>query len=140
MALMNVVEAAQYLGVSTHTIKRRLKKGELKGEQRATPQGFVWLVEVADEPVESDSAVADDSGAIPTATAESASHFKEIIELLKSDLEERGTQISFLKEELESRRREIQELHVLLQQSQAALPAAGDTRSWWYKLWHRNGR
>jgi hypothetical protein len=135
MALMNVVEAAQFLGVSTHTIKRRLKKGELKGEQRATPQGFVWLVEVADEPVVFDSAIADDSGAIPTAT--SASHFKEVIELLKSDLEERDKQISFLKEELESRRREIQELHVLLQQSQTALPAAGDNRSWWRKLWQR---
>jgi hypothetical protein len=137
MALMNVVEAARFLGVSTHTIKRRLKKGELKGEQRATPQGFVWLVEVADEPVVFDSAVADDSGATPTAAAESASHFKDVIELLKSDLEERDKQISFLKEELESRRREIQELHVLLQQSQTALPAAGDNRSWWRRLWRR---
>jgi hypothetical protein len=27
-----------------------------------------------------------------------------------------------------------------LQQSQAALPAAGDNHSWWHKLWHRNGR
>jgi hypothetical protein len=106
---------------------------------RATPQGFVWLVEVADEPVAFESAVADDSGTIPTATAECTSHF-EVIELLKNDLKERDKQISFLKEELESRRREIQELHVLLQQSQTALPAAGDNRSWWYKLWHRNGR
>jgi hypothetical protein len=127
MALMNVVEAAQYLGVSTHTIKRRLKKGELKGEQQATPQGFVWLVEVA-----------DDSGAIPTATAESASYFEEVIELLKSDLEERDKQISFLKEELESRRREVQELHVLLQQSQAALPAPRENRSWWRRVWRRD--
>ena len=70
MALVSVIEAAQYLGVSTHTIKRRLKKGELKGEQRATPQGFVWLVEVADDPVEFEAAVADGSGATPTATPE----------------------------------------------------------------------
>jgi DNA-binding transcriptional MerR regulator len=125
MALMNVVEAAQYLGVSTHTIKRRLKKGELKGEQQATPQGFVWLVEVA-----------DDSGAIPTATAESANHSEEVIELLKSNLEERDKQISFLKEELESRRREIQELHVLLQQAQTALSAPReDHQPWWRRLW-----
>jgi hypothetical protein len=129
MALMNVVEAARFLGVSTHTIKRRLKKGELKGEQRATPQGFVWLVEVA-----------DDLSATPTATAESANHSEKVIELLKNNLEDRDKQISFLKVELESRRREIQELHVLLQQSQTALPAAGDNRSWWHKLWHRNGR
>jgi DNA-binding transcriptional MerR regulator len=137
MALMSVIEAAQYLGVSTHTVKRRLKKGELKGEQQATPQGFVWLVEVADDPVEFGSAVADSLGATPTATAEWANHYEEVIELLKSDLEARDKQLGFLKEELEARRREVQELHVLLQQAQAALPAPRDNRSWWQRLWRR---
>ena len=42
--------------------------------------------------------------------------------------------------QIEARGREVQELHVLLQQAQTALPAAGDNRSWWHKLWHRNGR
>jgi hypothetical protein len=138
MALMNVVEAAQFLGVSTHTVKRRLKKGELKGEQQATPQGFVWLVEVANDPVECEAAVADGSGAIPTASPDRAGHFEEVIELLKSDLEARDKQINFLKEELESRRREVQELHVLLQQAQAVLPAPKkDRQSWWQRLWRR---
>ena len=136
MALVSVIEAAQYLGVSTHTIKRRLKKGELKGEQRATPQGFVWLVEVADDPVEFESPVADGLGATPTATPEWANHYEEVIELLKSDLEDRDKQIGFLKEELEARRREVQELHVLLQQAQAALPTPKENHSWW-RFWQR---
>jgi hypothetical protein len=137
MALVSVIEAAQFLGVSTHTVKRRLNKGELKGEQQATPQGFVWLVEVADDPVEREAAVADGSGAIPTVTPDWAGHFEEVIELLKSDLEARDKQVNFLKEELEARRREVQELHVLLQQSRTALPAPKENGSWWRKLWRR---
>src|SRR5918999_1512728 len=136
MALVSVIEAAQFLGVSTHTVKRRLKKGELKGEQQATPQGFVWLVEIADDPVELESAVADGSGANPTATPEWANHYEEVIELLKSDLEARDKQIGFLKEELEARRREVQELHVLLQQTQAALPTPRGNHPWW-RFWER---
>jgi hypothetical protein len=39
--------------------------------------------------------------------------------------------------ELEARRREVQELHVLLQQAQAALSApVGTQRSWW-RFWQR---
>jgi hypothetical protein len=96
------------------------------------------LVEVADDPVEFESAVADGLGATPTATPEWANHYEEVIELLKSDLEARDKQIGFLKEELEARRREVQELHVLLQQAQAALPAPRDNRSWWQRLWRRD--
>jgi hypothetical protein len=136
MGLVSVIEAAQFLGVSTHTVKRRLKKGELKGEQQATPQGFVWLVEVADDPVECEDAVADDSGTIPTATPDWSSHYEEVIEHLKTDLAARDKQIDFLKGELESRRREVQELHVLLQQAQAALPAPRENRPWW-RFWQR---
>jgi len=136
MALVSVIEAAQCLGVSTHTIKRRLKKGELKGEKQATPQGFVWLIEVADDPGAFESAIADGSGAIPTATPEWTNHYEEVIELLKTDLEERDQQITFLKEELEARRREVQELHVLLQQAQAALPAPRGNHPWW-RFWER---
>jgi hypothetical protein len=40
-------------------------------------------------------------------------------------------------EELEARRREVQELHVLLQQAQAALPTPRDHRPWWQRLWRR---
>ena len=39
-----LAEAAALLGLSVDTIRRRVKRGELVGEQRPTPQGFVWWV------------------------------------------------------------------------------------------------
>jgi uncharacterized membrane protein len=39
--------------------------------------------------------------------------------------------------QIEARGREVQELHVLLQQTQAALPVPKeDHHSWWRRLWH----
>jgi predicted RNase H-like nuclease (RuvC/YqgF family) len=46
--------------------------------------------------------------------------------------------IEHLRHELEARGREIQELHVLLQQAQATLPAPKDNRPWWHRLWRRD--
>jgi hypothetical protein len=63
-----------------------------------------------------------------------------LIARLEAQIVSQEAQIAAQYEELEARRREVQELHVLLQQAQAALPAARDNRSWWHKLWHRNGR
>ncbi len=49
-----IKEAAERLGVSADTIRRRMKKGELVGEKEPTPQGYEWRillpVEEADEP------------------------------------------------------------------------------------------
>jgi hypothetical protein len=45
--------------------------------------------------------------------------------------------VSMLQHQLEVREREVQELHVLLQQAQAALPAPRDHRPWWQRLWRR---
>ena len=42
--------------------------------------------------------------------------------------------VAILSEELEARRREVQELHVLLQHAQAALPAPKENRPWW-RFW-----
>ena len=45
---MPLADAARELGVSTDTLRRRLRKGQLVGEQRPTPQGFVWWVCLSD--------------------------------------------------------------------------------------------
>jgi len=42
--LVPMTEAARRLGVSVDTVKRRLKRGDLTGEQLPTPQGFTWLI------------------------------------------------------------------------------------------------
>jgi transposase-like protein len=115
---VTISEAARLLGISEPTARRRVRSGELPGTQTPTPQGFVWLVELP-----------DDVGRESAASGEIAA-LRELITQLKSQVETQGV-------ELEARRREVQELHVLLQQFGTALPAAGDNRSWWYKLWHR---
>src|SRR3954468_4635048 len=42
-------EAADRLGISTDTVRRRLKRGELAGEQRVTAHGPAWFVQLADD-------------------------------------------------------------------------------------------
>jgi hypothetical protein len=44
--LVTVAEASAVLGLSDKAIRRRLKTGELRAEQRQTPQGFTWLIEL----------------------------------------------------------------------------------------------
>ena len=45
---LSIQEASQKLGVTEHTIRRRLRNGELHGEQIPRPQGFTWVVVVDD--------------------------------------------------------------------------------------------
>jgi hypothetical protein len=56
-------DAAESLGVSTDTVRRRLKRGELPGEQRSTPHGPSWFVLLPRE-----TAAAAASGDEPQAT------------------------------------------------------------------------
>jgi hypothetical protein len=106
---VTVAEAALKLRVSEQTIRRRLHRGDLPGVQVPSPQGFVWLVDLPDE---STSVEVDDT-------------VQKLIEALTTELEAKNKQIA--------------ELHVLLQQAQAALPAPRENRPWWQRLWHRSG-
>jgi len=108
---VSVGEAALRLGVSTDTIRRRIGKGELTAHQEPTPQGYRWQVEleVEDNP--------------------SNSHNRNL-EALVTMLQ---TQVQSQSEELDARRREVQELHVLLQTAQNALMAP--TRRAWWRWW-----
>jgi hypothetical protein len=45
--------------------------------------------------------------------------------------------ISVLRDQLDSKDRQIEQLHVLLQQAQAALPAPRSGRPWW-RVWQRS--
>jgi chromosome segregation ATPase len=47
-------------------------------------------------------------------------------------------QVEADREELTSKNKQIEQLHVLLQQAQAALPAPRDNRSWWQRWWRRD--
>ena len=137
MALVTLAEAAHHLGVSVDTVRRRLQKGELKGQQQARPQGFIWLIDIPEETEPSSSVAGSQVDAEVNSEVSLAACQAEIsrLESMVAMLQER---VNAQQEELEARRREVQELHVLLQQAQAALPAPKDSRSWWQKLWRRD--
>ena len=130
MALVTVGEAADRLKVSTQTVKRRLKNGILQGEQKDTPQGYIWLVDISE--VETGTTITDDG--IPTDTSTGTSRemqrLEQMVEMLQRELEHRDGQ-------LETKDRQIEQLHVLLQQAQAALPAPRDNHRAWWRFWQR---
>jgi excisionase family DNA binding protein len=108
---VTITEAAQLLGLSEKTVRRRVLSGRLPGTQMPTHNGYTWLIDIPDKVVEPDSS--------------------------SGELEALRERVKAQDIELEARRREVQELHVLLQQAQAALSApVGTHRSWW-KFWRR---
>jgi len=127
--LVGLPEAAQRLGVSVDTIKRRLRRGELKGQQEPRPQGYTWLIEIP----ESEPTSMAGSNASSTADLDSAT--VEIVNL-RAMLEMAQAQIGAQQDELTSKNEQIRELHVLLQQAQPALSAPRGGWSWW-RFWQR---
>jgi predicted site-specific integrase-resolvase len=122
-----IIEAANSLGVSIDTVRRRINKGELKARKVPSPHGEIYMVEIPD-------AVAP----VPSDLQDKEENTTEV-----ETLETMRKTISILETELEARRREVQELHVLLQQAQKQLPpgktedAAHGTLvkvSWWRRL------
>jgi excisionase family DNA binding protein len=114
---VSIDEAARLLGVSTHTVRRRLRSGELKGKQVANAGGFAWVVFLSDDLQESETSSNGEVGAL-----------KALIAHLEA-------QISAQETELEARRRETQEFLFLIQQLQRSLPAPRSTRPWWRRWW-----
>jgi transposase-like protein len=113
---VTITEAARRLGISERTVRRRLHNGDLPGRQLATPQGFVWTVEMPDDTPNGQS------NGKPTDGEPEA--LRELVAVLKDQIETKDQQ--------------IKELHVLLQQAQAALPSPRDNRPWWQRLWRRD--
>ena len=50
MSLLSIPQAAERLGISETSVRRRIRAGRLRAERRGTPQGYVWLVESPDPP------------------------------------------------------------------------------------------
>ena len=130
MQEVTIAEAAKCLGMSIDSIRRRIAKNELKARKVPSPHGEIYLVELPDDAVPTPD----------TAATEEKEDNTVAIEAMRKT-------ISILETELESRRREVQELHVLLQQAQKQLPP-GKTEdakeetpvkiSWWRRLLPRS--
>jgi hypothetical protein len=136
--LLSIGQAVTRLGVSEVTIRRRLRKGELNGQKRQTPQGYVWLIELPDD-------VSEDNK--NGGSGEEAS-LSEVVAALRAQVEGQQelvdslhNQVKVQQEELTAKNKQIEQLHVLLQQAQAALPPPKENHlPWWYRLWHHNGK
>ena len=113
---MTIPQAAQALDLSVITIRRRLKRGELRGQKVATAAGFEWRVLVPSALVDA----AEDKG--PAQGATQSTPYQEDKGTDQRLIEALQTQLAEIRIELEARRREVQELHVLLARWQPALP------------------
>ncbi len=49
-AYVPITEAAQRLGVSVDTIRRRIRAGEMLAQRELRPQGYRWLVKLPESP------------------------------------------------------------------------------------------
>jgi len=117
MARVGIAEAAHNLGISQDTVRRRLRCGELAGEKVRHAGGFRWLVEM-----DNTTTAEEDQRVLPSGNGTDTP--------LIASLEAR---IDDLKEELEARRQEIQQLHILLSQRALESPSA----SRWWRFWGR---
>ena len=119
---LSITEAAAAYQVSTQTIRRRLTNGVIKGYKRATPQGFVWVVDMEGEPATTPplEEVTNGAGASVDVTLGAVA--------LVGQMQAR---IDSLEAQLTTRAGEVDHLHQLL--ARTALNAA-PTRPWW-RFW-----
>ncbi|MBN1366644.1 MAG: hypothetical protein JW967_01800 [Dehalococcoidales bacterium] len=112
MEELSIADAAKRLGTSVDTIRRRISKGELKARKVASPHGEMYLVEIPDD-------------AFPPPESPPSDNAGELQALRKT--------IAILETELESRRREVSELHILLQRATSSAPKPSSL-PWWRRL------
>ncbi len=82
--------------------------GRLQATQMSNYKGYTWLADVPDDLVEPET----------------------------GELQALRDRVAAQERELEAKNKQIEQLHVLLQQAQAALPAAREGRAWW-RFWRR---
>jgi hypothetical protein len=125
---VSIPEAAHALGVSLITIRRRIKRGELRGQRLKTPQGFEWRVILPVQVAEGDDdgatqetpSVNQAADQAPTQRREQATD-QRLIEALQAHNATLQAEVAGLQTELDARRREVQALLTLLAQSQQRL-------------------
>jgi hypothetical protein len=113
---LDIKQAAERLGISEQTVRRRLHSGLLNGYQEDPPQGR-WWVELAEEDLNEDQ-----NGSVDVLS---------IVAILQAQLLAKDQQLA-------AKDKQIEQLHVLLQQAQAALPAPRGNRPWWQRVWRRD--
>jgi len=100
---LNISTAAAQMGITPEAVRKRIARGTL----RATKQEGRWHISLKDIGQDTRQDTGQDTGQ-----------------------DDKDRLIQTLTEEINARRREVQELHVLLQTAQAALTAP-ERRPWW---------
>jgi len=124
--MVDISTAAVRMGLTSEAVRKRIARGTLP----ATKQDGRWYV-VLDERDSLDPTswtghpTPDGLDGVQDAVQDGKD---KLIEVLQAQVVSQG-------EQLDARAREVQELHVLLQQTQAALPAANGRRPWWRRFW-----
>jgi len=133
MVLVDKAEAARRLGVSVDTVERRLKRGDLQGQQEKRGKGWRWLVEVPDD-VAPAVAPANNGDAPASAPAENS-----LVTALQDQIAGLNEQLRVMNQALSSRDNLVAELTVVIRQQQTMLPAPSPTpspsRRRWWKIW-----
>jgi hypothetical protein len=133
VARLSVMEAATRLGVSPDTIRRRIRNGELKAWQEPTPQGYSWKVELPDEEPRTDY----DSQHTGQSSSDESLVWRELVDTLRDEVSTLREQLMAHQDELGAKNKQIEQLHILLQQAQAALPAPRENHRSWWRFWQR---
>jgi ElaB/YqjD/DUF883 family membrane-anchored ribosome-binding protein len=138
MTRLSIREAAQQLGVAELTIRRRLRSGLIPGYQEDPPNGRWWV----DFPDDENGLKASDSMKGVEISSELEEALRDIIhrqdETISQLREQHQVQLESCQQQLEAKDKQIEQLHILLQQAQAALPVPRDNRPWWQRWWRRN--
>ena len=122
---VDIPTAAGRMGITPEAVRKRIARGTLP----ATKQDGRWYVVLDGQDGQGPASwtgrpTPDGIDSVQDAVQDDKD---KLIEVLQAQVESQGAQ-------LEARTREVQELHVLLQQTQAALPPARDPRPWWWWL------
>ena len=112
---VNISVAAGHLGISTETVRRRLRTGTLLGKKEKTAQGFRWVVTIPDTPP---------NNTPPAGEGTDDANGGALVDQMQARIDSLETQLT-------TRAGEIDQLHRLL--AQTALNAAPG-RPWW-RFW-----
>ncbi len=123
MVEVSIEEASRLLGVSQETVRRRIRNGELEAHQEARPQGYIWRIMLPDD--------------LPSHLGNGYAP-AELADALRDTIQRQDDTIAQMRSQLEAKDKQIEQLHVLLQQAQAALPTPRNNRPWWQRVWRRD--
>ena len=131
MSRIKIKQAAEILGVSEKTIRRRIAKGQIQATKGKSPQGFIYLIDVNDD-ISSESQnsnnlkIADNNNNPPQNILD--------LELLKKQFELKDQQIESQKNQIESQINQINELYKIIPKLESDISKISDKSRWW-KFW-----